>query len=138
MKTVNIALIGVGTISGIYLKNITTIFREIEILGVCDLVRERAEKAQADFGIPKLYETMYDAFADPQVDIIVNLTRPYEHFAVSKAALEAGKHVYTEKPLAASLEEGENAVSHRKRKEPACWAERPIPLWGRASRPAQN
>lgn len=41
-----------------------------------------------------------------EVEIIVNLTRPYEHFAVTKAALEAGKHVYTEKPLAATKEEG--------------------------------
>ena len=49
---------------------------------------------------------MHDAFADPEVDIVLNLTRPYEHFAVTKAALEAGKHVYSEKPLGASLEEG--------------------------------
>ena len=107
MKTVKIAFIGVGTISGIYLKNLTGIFKEVEVLGVCDLVKERAEKAKADYGIPKLYETMHDAFADPEVDIILNLTRPYEHFDVTKAALEAGKHVYSEKPLAASLEEGE-------------------------------
>ena len=44
----NIAFIGVGNISGIYLKNITETFREVELIGVCDLVRERAEKADAD------------------------------------------------------------------------------------------
>ena len=46
MKT-KIAIIGVGDISGIYLKNITQTFRELELIGVCDLVRERAEKAKA-------------------------------------------------------------------------------------------
>ena len=106
MKTVKIAMIGVGCISGIYLDNITKVFKEIELIGVCDLVRERAENAQKNYGVPKIYETMHDAFADPEVDIVLNLTRPYEHFAVTKAALEAGKHVYSEKPLGASLEEG--------------------------------
>ena len=99
--SVNIAMIGVGSISGIYLKNITGTFQEINLIGVCDLIRERAEKAQKEYNVPKLYETMYDAFADPEVDIVLNLTRPYEHYGVTKAALEAGKHVYSEKPLAA-------------------------------------
>lgn len=106
MKPVSVAMIGVGCISGIYLENITGVFQELSLLGVCDLVRGRAEAAQAKYRVPKRYETMHDAFADPEVDIVLNLTRPYEHFAVTRAALEAGKHVYSEKPLGASLEEG--------------------------------
>ena len=106
MKQVNVAMIGVGCISGIYLDNITKVFKDIRLIGVCDLVRERAENAQSKYSIPKLYETMYDAFQDPEVELVLNLTRPYEHFEVTKAALEAGKHVYSEKPLGASLEEG--------------------------------
>lgn len=106
MKPVKVAMIGVGCISGIYLENITKTFHEIELLGVCDLVRERASAAQEKYGVKKLYETMHDAFADPEVEIVLNLTRPYEHYEVSRAALEAGKHVYSEKPLGATLEEG--------------------------------
>ena len=106
MKTVKVAMIGVGNISGIYLENLTKTFKEVELIGVCDLVRERAEKARRDYNIPKIYDTMHDAFADPEVQLVLNLTRPYEHFAVSKAALEAGKHVYSEKPLGADLAEG--------------------------------
>lgn len=109
--SVNIAMIGVGSISGIYLKNITGTFKEINLIGVCDLIRERAEKAQAAYNVPKLYETMYDAFADPEVDIVLNLTRPYEHYGVTKAAQEAGKHVYSEKPLAADWDEGRELVA---------------------------
>ena len=41
---VKVAMIGVGKISGIYLKNITTVFKEVELVGVCDLIPERAEK----------------------------------------------------------------------------------------------
>ena len=109
--SVNIAMIGVGSISGIYLKNITGTFQEINLIGVCDLIRERAEKAQKEYNVPKLYETMYDAFADPEVDIVLNLTRPYEHYGVTRAALEAGKHVYSEKPLAADWAEGRELVA---------------------------
>jgi predicted dehydrogenase len=106
VKKIRVAMIGVGSISGIYLENITKMFREIELLGVCDLVRERAEAAQEKYGVPKVYENMHEAFADPAVDIVLNLTRPYEHLEVTRGALEAGKHVYSEKPLGASLEEG--------------------------------
>lgn len=106
MEKIKIAMIGVGDISGIYLENITGTFKEIELIGVCDLVREKAEKAQEKYGVPKIYETMHDAFKDDEVDLVLNLTRPYEHFDVTKAALEAGKHVYSEKPLAATFEEG--------------------------------
>ena len=103
---VNVAMIGVGAISGIYLENLTKMFKEVKLIGVCDLIRERAEKAQADYGIEKIYDTMQDAFKDPDVQIILNLTRPYEHFEVTKQALEAGKHVFSEKPLGADNDEG--------------------------------
>ncbi|MBE5784155.1 MAG: Gfo/Idh/MocA family oxidoreductase [Clostridiales bacterium] len=106
MRRVKTVMIGVGCISKIYLKNITETFKEIDLIGVCDLIRERAEKACEEFGVPRIYETMHDAFADPEVELVLNLTRPYEHFGVSKAALEAGKHVYCEKPLGADLAEG--------------------------------
>ncbi len=102
----NIGIVGIGDISGIYLKNITNMFKEIQIVAVCDLKKERALKAQEDYNIPKVYDTMEELFDDAEVDIVLNLTRPYEHFDVTKAALLKGKHVYSEKPLGASLEEG--------------------------------
>jgi predicted dehydrogenase len=101
-----IGFVGCGAISGIYLQNITKVFKEIEIAGVCDLVRQRAEDAAAAYSLPRVYKDMHELFADPAVDIVLNLTRPYEHYEVTKAALLAGKHVYSEKPLGATLEEG--------------------------------
>lgn len=106
----NIGMVGVGSISGIYLQNLTNTFKEIKLIGVCDLIRERAEAAKEKWNVPKIYDTMYDMFADPEIDIVLNLTRPYQHFEVSKAALLAGKHVYSEKPLGASFEEGVELV----------------------------
>ena len=100
-----IGFVGCGDISGIYLENITNMFSELEIIGVCDLIPQRSENAAKKYNIKKVYKDMYELFADPEVDIVLNITRPYEHFDVSMAALEAGKNVYSEKPLGASFEE---------------------------------
>lgn len=120
MKPVKIAMIGVGSISGIYIQNLVNTFKEVELWGVCDLIPERAEKgvekvkeyiAQgADAPVPKIYKDMYEAFEDPEVEVVLNITRPYEHFEVSKQALLHGKHVYSEKPLGVDMEEGRALV----------------------------
>ncbi len=110
MKKIKVAMIGVGAISGIYLKNITNLYQEVELIGVCDLVRERAEKAKEEYNIPKIYDKFEDAIADPEVDILLNLTRPYEHFDISEKALLGGKHVFSEKPLGATFDEGKKLV----------------------------
>jgi len=107
---INIGMVGVGAISGIYLENLTKCFKEVKLLAVCDLVKERALNAQEKYGVPKVYDTMHELFADPEIDLVLNLTRPYEHYEVDKAALLAGKHVYSEKPLGASLAEGVELV----------------------------
>ena len=118
---VKIAMIGCGDISRIYLKNLTWTFKEVELIGVCDLRPERAERAVnyvkgeiengAEVPLPKIYKDMYEAFDDTEVQVILNLTRPYEHFDVTKNALLAGKSVYSEKPLGISIEEGDELVA---------------------------
>jgi predicted dehydrogenase len=106
-----VGFVGVGDISGIYLKNFHGMFaNDIEVVGVCDLLREKAARAAAKYHIPKIYRDMHELFADPQVDIVLNLTRPAEHYDVTKAALEAGKPVYTEKPLAATFAQGKELL----------------------------
>jgi len=109
-KTTKIGFVGCGSISGIYLENITNMFKEISIAGVCDLIDERAERASKQYGVRK-YKDMYELFADQEVDIVLNITRPYEHFDVTMAAIEAGKHVYSEKPLGATFEEGQTILA---------------------------
>lgn len=105
-----IGFVGVGDISRIYLKNLTEMFENVEIAAVCDIVKEKALEAQKKWSIPVVYNTMQELFADESIDIVLNITRPYEHYEVTKAALLAGKHVYTEKPLAASFEQAKELV----------------------------
>ena len=121
MRKVKVAMIGVGAISGIYLQNITHTFSEVELIGLCDLIPERAEKglayvkeaiaAGAKVREPKIYKDMQEAFEDPEVEVILNLTRPYEHYDVTKGALLHGKHVYSEKPLGVDMEEADELVA---------------------------
>ncbi|NLW21062.1 MAG: Gfo/Idh/MocA family oxidoreductase [Clostridiales bacterium] len=110
MKPIKVAFVGVGTISKTYLDNITKVFKEVEIAGVCDLIQQRAQDAKEKYNLPRVYADMYEAFKDPEVDIILNLTRPYQHYEVSRLALEHGKHVFTEKPLGITMEEGDALV----------------------------
>ena len=121
MERTRVAMIGVGAISGIYLQNITKVFRELDLVGVCDLIPERAEKgaayvkeqieAGAPVRQPKIYSDMYEAFQDPEVEVILNLTRPHEHYEVTRQALLHGKHVYSEKPLGVDMEEAQQLIA---------------------------
>ena len=115
----NVGMVGVGCISGIYLENFANTFKNVKLIAVCDLIRERAEAAKEKYNVPKIYDTMEELFADPEIDIVLNLTRPYQHYEVSRAALLAGKHVYSEKPLGADWEEGTELV--RLAKERGLW-----------------
>ena len=144
---IKVAMIGVGAISGIYLKNLTLTFQEAELIGVCDLIPERAEKGvqyvrdEVEKGakavIPKIYKDMYEAFDDPEVDVILNLTRPYEHYEVTKQALLHGKHVFSESPWPSIWKR--RTSSWNLPRKPACiWAARRIPSWAPGFRPAAN
>src|SRR5215207_11063158 len=101
---VKVGVIGCGKISGIYLQN-SEMFNDVEIVACSDLVLERAEAQAEAYGVPKACSPE-ELLADEEVEIVLNLTVPVAHAEVSLAALEAGKHVYTEKPLAVSLEDG--------------------------------
>lgn len=111
MAATKIGLLGAGVISGIYLENITKMFRELEVAAVYDLYEEKAKQAAEKYGIPKVCGSMEELLGEEDISIVLNLTRPYEHYAVSEAALMAGKHVYTEKPLGITLEEGEKLTA---------------------------
>ena len=111
MDKVKVGILGLGAISGIYLKNLTELFREVEVEGVYDLVPEKIETAKKEYGIAKGYSSMKELLEDPAIEIVLNLTRPFEHYETTKAALIAGKHVYSEKPLAATYDEGKELAA---------------------------
>lgn len=93
-----IGIIGCGNISSIYLKNIAR-FEGIEVTAVADLVATQAAGQAEKFSIPSVL-TVDELLASDQVDIVLNLTIPSAHAEIAMKALNAGKSVYNEKPLA--------------------------------------
>ena len=109
MKKANVAIVGCGNISSIYLENLTTRYHNVEVTAVCDMVEEKA-KAQAEkYGISRVL-TFDEILADPEIDIVLNITTPQTHYSLCKQILEAGKHTYVEKPLSLTYAQGKELV----------------------------
>ncbi|MBT3271892.1 MAG: Gfo/Idh/MocA family oxidoreductase [Spirochaetales bacterium] len=117
MEKCNVGIVGIGNISGIYLKNLTTVFSDrINLLGCADLIPERAKKATEEYKLPKEYSSVDALINDPDIDIVLNLTIPIAHYDVCLKAIEAGKHTYVEKPLSIKLDEGKRLFDEAEKK----------------------
>lgn len=103
-----IAIVGCGFVADYYLKTLPN-YPELEIVGVSDRVQSRTAQFSAYHNLPS-YDSVQSLLADSGAELVLNLTNPRSHYEVSKAALEAGKHVYSEKPLAMAMPEAEELV----------------------------
>jgi len=97
-RPVAVGVVGCGNISDIYLKNLTAA-PAVTVVACADLVLERAQAKAAAYGVPRAC-TVDELLADPAVELVLNLTIPAAHAEVAMRAVEAGKSVYNEKPLA--------------------------------------
>jgi predicted dehydrogenase len=114
LKPVKVGVIGCGNICDIYFENGKT-FPILDIVACADLVPERAEAKAQKHGIAKAC-TPEELLSDPEIEIVLNLTVPKAHASVALAALEAGKSVYNEKPLAVTREDGRRMLRLAKEK----------------------
>jgi Oxidoreductase family, NAD-binding Rossmann fold len=94
---VGVGIIGAGMISDFYLENLTQ-FPDTNVLAIADIDLDRAKDAVEKWNVPSA-GTTEDLLADPDIEIVLNLTIPAAHASVSTSALEAGKHVWSEKPI---------------------------------------
>jgi predicted dehydrogenase len=113
MKKLKIGIIGCGNISSIYMENCPK-FPQLELVACADLDVDRAQSQAEKFGVPKAC-SVEELLADPAIELVINLTIPKAHASVCIQALEAGKHVYTEKPLAVTREEGKQILETAKK-----------------------
>ncbi len=97
IKPLKVGLIGSGAISYTYLNTLTSGFAAVEVVGCSDLIPERSKARAELFGIRQM--TTEEILADPEIELVVNTTQLWNHHHVTKAALEAGKHVYSEKAM---------------------------------------
>lgn len=103
IQPIRVGVVGSGMISGIYLKNMIQRFDILEVAGLCSAHYDRARRRAEEFGV-KAYESLDALLADGSIDLVVNLTPAPEHEGILRRALEAGKHVYTEKTMTTSHE----------------------------------
>lgn len=98
IKPVKMAVIGCGDISWTYFQNLTENFGILDVVGCSDLLEERSAIKAKEFNIRQM--TNEEIFADPEIELVLNITDPCAHYDVTEQALNAGKHVYTEKMMA--------------------------------------
>ncbi|MDI5924853.1 Gfo/Idh/MocA family protein [Rhizobium leguminosarum] len=103
-RELGVGIIGCGNISTTYFS-LAPLFKGLKVLACADINAQAAEARAEEYGVKA--QTIDALLVNDEIDVVVNLTIPDAHFRVSKAILEAGKHVYSEKPLVLSLEEGE-------------------------------
>ena len=108
-KTVCVGVMGAGAISDIYFENMINRFDNLYVKSVCAGHLASAQKKAEKYRISAT--TLEEMLADPEIKLVVNLTPAHAHYGIIKAALEHGKHVYTEKTLTDDLKKSEELVS---------------------------
>ncbi len=107
-RPLGVAIAGCGSIAGPYAKNLGA-HPEVRLVAVADLDLARAAAFAAEHGC-HAHASLADLLADPEVELVVNLTIHHAHYAVTKQCLETGRHVYSEKPLALESDEARELV----------------------------
>ena len=117
-RKVKVGIIGCGTIADVYMTNLTQHYQNVELTGAADLYVQKAQEAAEKFQI-KAY-TVDELLADPEIELVLDLTIPAAHYSVNKQILEAGKHCYCEKPLALRFEEARELAGLAAQKNLMC------------------
>ena len=103
-----VGFVGCGFVSDYYVETLAN-HPELELIGVYDILPERSQAFAQANGV-RAYASYAAMLADEKLELVVNLTNPHSHYAVSRDALAAGKHVYSEKPLAMDLQEAKELL----------------------------
>lgn len=113
-ERIGVAIVGCGNIAGPYAEDFAN-YPELDFRGVADLDLDRAGALAAKVGV-SAYSGIDDLLADPAVELVVNLTTFHAHREVTARCLEAGKHVYSEKPLAMTYAQARELVELARRR----------------------
>jgi predicted dehydrogenase len=107
-QPIGTAIIGCGIVSKLYIESIKKRFGIIDLKACFDLDSSRMNACADQYGLKAM--TLEEIFADPSIELVVNLTNPAAHHSISKRAMLAGKNVFSEKPIAITLAEANDLV----------------------------
>jgi predicted dehydrogenase len=119
-KRIKVGVIGCGSVSNVYLPNLAKC-PYVELVSTCDIIPERAEKQATKFKVPHHYSHVDKMLAGAAFDLFVDLTDMQEHEHLNRQALETGKHVWSEKPIANSLAAGRELLELARKKGVRLW-----------------
>lgn len=119
-KKIKVGVIGCGSVSTQYLPHLSK-SPYVELVSACDIIYDRAKGQAAKYGIPNSYPHIDKLLAGPRFDLMVNLTDMQEHGRLNKQALEAGRHVWSEKPMANTYKEGKALLGLARSKKLRIW-----------------
>ena len=119
-KRIRTGVIGCGSVSGSYLPVLTK-SPFVEVVSVCDIKPERARKQAEKFKVAHHYPNIDAMLAGEPFEFLVNLTDMQEHERLNRQALDAGKHVWSEKPIANSLRAGQELLRTAQQKKLRLW-----------------
>lgn len=119
-RRIKTGVIGCGSVSNSYFPVLAK-SPHVELVSACDIRPERARKQAERFKVPHHYPNIEAMLAGEPFDFLVNLTDMQEHERLNRQALEAGRHVWSEKPIANSLEEGQKLLRLATEKKRRLW-----------------
>jgi predicted dehydrogenase len=115
-RKVRVAVIGCGSVSRMYFPDLKA-SPHVELISTCDILPDRAEQAAKKFSVPNHFPHIDQLLSGPAFDLLVNLTDMQEHYHLSKQALNAGCHVWSEKPLGTTYQQAKELLDLAKSKE---------------------
>jgi predicted dehydrogenase len=119
-KKIRVGVIGCGSVSGRYLPHLSAC-PYAELVSTCDIIPERAVDQAKAFKIANHYPHIEQMLAGADFDLLVNLTDMQEHEHLNREAITAGKHIWSEKPIANTLAAGQEILELAKRKGVRVW-----------------
>jgi predicted dehydrogenase len=119
-KKIRVAVIGCGSVSRMYFPHLSK-NPYAELVCTCDIIPERAQTAATKFNVPKWYPNITEMLAGSSFDIMVNLTNMQEHEHLNREAIQAGRNVWSEKPMANTYKAGAELLALAKSKNVRIW-----------------
>jgi predicted dehydrogenase len=119
-RRIRVGVIGCGSVARVYLPHLKNC-PFADVVSVCDIIPERAAERAQKFEVPNPYPNIEAMLAGADFDLFVNLTDMQEHERLNRQAIEAGKHIWSEKPIANSLAAGQALLALAREKQVRVW-----------------